>query len=827
MATALGRPPAAAAGNHAAEAERPVVGQFQSAPRTWPDRVERLRQRAYSLGDSQPRGERLRLVTESYRQTEGQPAVLRRARALAHILAHNTIHLYPEDRIAGLPQRHVYKSQAIFQAVKPELAGRHDFPEFAGGRFADVDDLDEEQRALLAYWHQQPSMRAAMATQLTDETKRAIQYGVFSANGFIVGHCIPGFERTLALGLEGIAAAAATRRQSLQGQPQPANPNEGATFLEAVEIASRAVTAWAGRYGALARAQGTTETDPVRRAELDQLAATCEWVPANPPRTFHEALQSIWLVHRAVDMEFGDASALAISFGRLDQYLWPYYAADRDAGRLTPGQARELIEEFYVKCYRVYADQQIMVGGLTQDGTDGTNDLSYMFLDVAAQHRLLIDLGARVHRGTPDAFLRKCAEVTQYNLGFSIFGDNATIAALVRAGIPERDAHRYSIVGCVEVVIPDVAAPRTMEHQFNLAKCLELALNDGKCRLSGVQVGPQTGDPRAFTRYAHVLDAYHAQVAHFERLACEATNVGHRVQQNFTPVPFLSGTMQGCVESAKDLTAGGARLNPSGGCVPGLANVPDSLAAIKKVVFEDRRADMATLVDALDANFQGYDALRAALLRAPKFGNADPSVDRIAREEQLFDYDHVMRYTTEHGGPFLRLHFTGSDGVTFQWGPRTGALPDGRLARTPIAISVSPSQGMDVRGPFAAIKSVASLDHTAIPGGTSWIMELNSKHVRAANGSIDVEKIAELLRYAVDQGVANYAINVLDPEPLRTAMQHPEALPSLSARLYGYSEYIVNLDPRLQDFLLSRTDREPHERRLAEAGMLPEPWPPR
>jgi formate C-acetyltransferase len=820
--TAIARPPTGR--DPGAPAPPGDHGGVPDAGPAWSPRIDAIRRRSLAFADSQPRGERLRLVTESYRQTAGQPPVLRRARALAHVLAHNTVRLYPEDRLAGLPQRFVYHTEAL-HAFDPDARCKQlDFPELNGGHFphADADTLPPAERACLDWWQAQPGVRSAFGALLTPAARQAIRLGLFQGSGIFAGHMAVNYRKALAVGVEGL------RQEARARLADRALDARGRDFLAAVLIVCDAVTGWAARYAALAERLAAGEAEPGRREEYLALAAVCRRVPAHPPRTFREALQAVWFLLRAIEMEQGDVVSLGISVGRLDQHLFPYYAADLGAGRVTRQEARALLEELYLKLHRPYADAHIMVGGLKEDGPDaggdggdggaeservsagvedGTNELSYVILDIAQTHRLLIDLGARVHKGTPREFLRKCAALSACNVGFSVFGDEAALAAFERVGVALRDALRYTIVGCVETIIPGVAAPRTMEYSLNLDKCLELALNDGRCRLTGEQLGPRTGDPRAFTTFEQVLDAFRRQVCAAVDLATGAVRAAWQVSPDYVPVPFLSATWDDCIANARDLTEGGAAINASGVNDVGISTAADSLAALKRLVFDTRAADLATLLDALDRNWEGAPDLRRQAQRAPKFGNADPEADAIAREVALAHYEALADKRTLYGGRFWRLIFAVNVTAALGVAGRTGASADGRKAQDPVGVSVSPSAGRDVRGPFAALDSVLSLDQTAIPGGCSYIMELDPRHVRAADGSLDLERVTDLLQRFVDGEGVNLAINVLDPDELRAALALPGQYGGPAARMYGQSLYVAQMDRRLQEFLVARADR--------------------
>jgi formate C-acetyltransferase len=771
------------------------------------ERIASLTERALSFEDSAPRGERLRLVTESYKQTEGEPAVIRRAKALAHILAHNNIGIHADELFVGTPQRHVYGADALHYNDPRHWQSAMDYPEFTGGIFAVRDGVSEEWKADLEYWKQQSSARSISAERFSAEIKKALEYGVIGVSGWVHGHSTAAFDRVLEMGLDGIKAEAEAKLENLQAAGEP----EGQDFLRAVLISCDGVIEHAHRYAELARKTASTEEDETRREELFAIAKVCERVPAGPAKSFAEALQCVWFVQRAIDMEMGDAAALANGWGRLDQYLHPYYETSIETGEITEAGARLLLTEFYLKLNRAYQDTLILLGGLRPDGADGTNPLSYMLMEIHRDQGLLIDIDARVHSGTHAGFIRLCAEVTQQNLGFSFFNDEATVAALERIGIPREIALDYTPVGCVENIVPGYALPTTMDNYVNVAKCLELALNDGECMLTGQQLGPRSGDARKFGSFENVWRAFVEQVEYFTGLACEGTGIVQTAQPEFCPLPFYSATWWDPISKAKDLSQGGARYPYSGCNNIGLSTAADGLSAIKKLVFEEGRVEWPVLLEALKTDFDGQEDLKAILLaEAPKYGNDDPYADRMASDVHLAHYQALDDKRTVYGGRYALLLFSTNVMVVVMTGSRTAATPDGRGSREPVGISVSPTSGMDVRGPKAAMRSICSLDQTAVPGGSSYIMELNTEHIRNGDGDVvSVDKLADLLQYFVDLGGMNLAINVLDPEWIAEVMEDPESSPELSARMYGWSQYVKNLDPRLQQFLLDRAQRAP------------------
>lgn len=767
--------------------------------------IASLRKRALSFEDSPPRGERLRLVTESYKQTEGQGVAVRRAKAVAHTFTNNEIQIRDDELFAGLPQRSVYGSDSLHFNNPRHWESAMDYPELTGGIFPVHKEIPEDLQKHLDYWQAQKLARAVVAENMTPEIKKAIEFGALAVSGWVQGHSNAGFDRVLQLGLEGIKAEAESKLTELQS----AGTNEGQDFLKGVLIACDGVIQHAKRYANLARDTAASESDSERKSELLRIADTCDRVPAQPANNFHEALQCIWFVQRGVDMEMGDAAALANGWGRVDQYLYPYYRSDIDSGHTTDEEVRLLLTEFYLKLNRAYQDTLILLGGLTAGGEDGTNELSYMLMEIHRDQGLLIDIDARVHSNTPSDFVHLCAEVTQKNLGFSFFNDEPTIAALERIGIPQEIAVQYSPVGCVENIVPGYATPTTMDNQVNVAKCLELALNDGVCMLTSTRIGPETGDPASFKSFADVWDAFVTQLNHLVDLGCQGTSIVQKGQAGRLPLPFYSATWWDPISKAKDLTEGGARYPHSGCNNVGLSTAADSLTAIKQLVFEKHKIDWNDLLDGLRTDFAGKTDLQNTLLDdAPKYGNDDDEADQMASDVHMAHYAALEDKVTAFGGRYLLLIFNTNHLVVVSHGSRTAATPDGRSARKPVGISVSPSEGRDVSGPKAAMRSICKLDQTAIPGGASYIMELNTKHIENSDGDgVSTDRLAELLQYYIDLGGMNLAINVLDPEWIEEVMNDPTSNPNLSARLYGWSQYVKNLDPRLQEFLLDRTRR--------------------
>ncbi len=759
-------------------------------------RLERLKERALSFADDKDPAERGRAVTEAWREYDAAPIIIRRARALERTLDTETIRIDPDERMVGRAKRRFAVHRGMHEQYKwaNQLSG----PEFSGGALDAAEAPPDDIRELFSYWRESYTGPWQHLNPLrTDEDRRAMRAAVFLGSGLDFCHTCPGFHIALKRGLEAIANEARERLQS----PGATGclPTRARAFYEAVAICCAALIRYAERHAHEAERVAAEQPNVELRRELEQMAAICRRVPRHPPRTFREALQCVWFVHLADEAE---ANGSAQSFGRFDQYMWPYYQRDVAEGRLTYAEALELIEELWLKCYKTFDFQYLTIGGVRPDGTDGTNELSHICLEATERCRTPRDVGVRVHQGTPKAFLRRAAAVARLGLGRpDLWNDEVVIEALTKRGIALEDARNYGVIGCVELTLPGQCNSRTMCNKINLSKCLELALNDGRCQMSGEQIGPRTGE--SFDTYEALHAAYCAQARHFIRLAMRDTVRAQRIQAKVFPFPFRSAITEGCLKSGRDIMDGGAKYNPAGVNLLGIANIADSLAAIKLLVFARKRLSLDELREALRSDFEGAEPMRQMLLNeAPKFGNDDDYVDQIAAEEVAFYCREVAKYRTAEGGPFLPLIFTTSSASLYNVGPRTGASADGRRAGQALTTSCNPTHGADRRGATASASSVAKIDFSDTPGGVSYILDL---HPTAVSGDGGANKLAALIRGFFDAGGMEIGLNVYDEATLHAAQQEPERYQGFMVRLFGFSTQFVALSPEQQEFVIERT----------------------
>ncbi|MBC7235148.1 MAG: hypothetical protein H5T69_04860 [Chloroflexi bacterium] len=667
-----------------------------------------------------------------------------------------------------------------------------------------------------------------------EERERAAERGL--TIGSVFGHIVPDYPKLLRLGLTGIMAEVEAQRPHVQ------SPEEAA-FLDSVEIALKAVIEYTARLAERCAGEAESCSDPVRACELRQMAANLRQAPAGPAHTFWQALQSVWLLHMIFH-----ASMNGNAMGRLDQYVWPYLRADLQAGRLTLDEAAELADCFCLKFNerakttedqapeartvdqdlpqartrhntssqqgtrrdRIDATnhwlQNIVVGGLTPEGEDGTNPLTYLLLESYRRHKMTNPLlTVRLHRGSPDELVRYTCEVLKDGGGMpALFNDEQLIPALERLGIPTPDARDYTNDGCWEVIIPGRTDFRF--QRISMMLCLEWALNRGVSRIPNLQEevsGVDTGDPRTFTTFEQVWAAFLVQMDHM--VGGLVQHVMDTIDDRYTiaPVPLLSALIEGPIAARRDMTAGGARFRTFGMLLESASHTIDSLTAIKKVIFEDRAATMAELCDALDADYCGYEWLRAKLLAAPKYGNDDPYADAVGQQLIEAFTATVARHAEAHRA---RMLFPSGVG-TFSWyigiGEGLGASPDGRLAGQPVSSNFSPALGRDKHGIPGAILSYASMHRHNLPAGGPLDLRLNRHLVQGDEGT---QRMVGLVRSFVETGGNMMTLTVVDTAELRAAQREPEKYRSLRVRMGGWCAYFTMLSRQQQDHHIRRQE---------------------
>ena len=807
---------------------------------------------------------RAKLITESYKATEGQPTITRRAEAFAHILRNIPIIIRDNELIVGS------------STIAPR--GCQTFPEFSyqwledeldtvETRSADpfyiAEETKQELREVHKYWKGKTSSELA-TSYMAPEAIRAIEHNIFTPGNYFyngVGHVTVKYEEVLAIGYKGIidkAQAELDRCQVGDG-----NYVKKSHFLKAVILSCQAVIEYAERYAELASQMATECTDPVRKQELLQISQNCSRVPANGATSFYEACQSFWFVQQLLQVE---SSGHSISPGRFDQYMYPYYKADLDKGIITRESAQELLDCIWVKLndlnkvrdaasaegfagYSLF--QNLIVGGQDKDGNDVTNDLSVMCILASMHvHLPMPSLSIRVWNGSPHELLIKAAELTRTGIGLpAYYNDEVIIPALLNRGLTLADAREYNIIGCVE---PQKAGKTDGWHDaafFNMCRPLELVFSKGMDK--GELVGIQTGDVTKMTTFEEFYDAYKKQMEYCISLLVNADNAIDVAHAERVPLPFESCMVDDCISRGLSVQEGGAIYNFTGPQGFGIANMADSLYAIRKLVYEDKKVSMEEYKEALAWNYdKGLDkqsvkdisemilkgmqdggmnvtedtakAVLTTVMRlkpteeqlrrfteihhmideVPKYGNAIDDVDYFARDVAYTYTRPMQKYHNPRGGQYQAGLYPVSANVPL--GGQTGATPDGRYAHTPVADGVSPSAGKDVKGPTAAATSVSRLDHFIVSNGTLFNQKF---HPSALAGREGLEKFVSLIQTFFDQKGMHMQFNVVDRETLLDAQKHPEKYSHLVVRVAGYSALFTTLSRSLQDDIIRRTEQ--------------------
>ncbi|MFH2052830.1 MAG: trans-4-hydroxy-L-proline dehydratase [bacterium] len=761
--------------------------------------------------------ERARLIHEAYLEFEGaEPAPVLRALAFKHLMERRTLWIGEGELIVG--------ERGEAPALTPT------YPELCCHTLEDLQVMDVRDRisfrvddrmrrlqeeTIIPFWRER-SMRERILQRMTPAWKDCYAAGIFTEfmEQRAPGHTVADgkiYER----GFADFKGAIEARIAAETGKDEEARARRDQ--WRAMAICCDAVMILGRRYAAHARELAEAEPDPGRRDELEAIAARCDRVPAHAPRTFAEALQTYWFVHLGVISELNVWDAF--SPGRLDQHLEPFYSRELAAGTLTREQAEELLQCFWVKFNNQPAPPKVGVtlkesgtytdfanigsGGVTADGRDGVNEVSYLVLDVVDEMRLLQpSSNVQVSRLNPDRFLKRACAIARRGWGQpSFFNAEAVVEEMVRMGKTLEDARCGGTSGCVETGAFGKEA-YILTGYFNLPKILEITLHDGRDPRTGKQLGPVTGPAAGFGSFEEFWEAFRVQLEHFIGIKMEGNDVIEDLYARHMPAPFLSVVIDDCIAAGKDYNAGGARYNTSYVQGVGIGSMADSLAVLKTHVFDQRSFTMAELLAALADDFQGHDRiLRLVRDRTPKYGNDDDRADDLMRLAFAAYRDAVDGRPNRKGGAYRINMLPTTCHVYF--GSVIGALPDGRRAGLPLPEGISPNKGADRRGPTAVIRSAAKMDHLST-GGTL----LNQKFTPAIlEGEKGLEVLAGLVRgyFALDGHHIQF--NVVGRETLREAQRKPEDYADLIVRVAGFSDYFNNLDRALQDEIIARTEQ--------------------
>ena len=837
--------------------------KFQTSDIPKTERIQRLVDHLY---EHMPviESARAKLLTESYKATENEPIITRRAKAFAHILRHIPIIIRDDELIVGsstlAPRGCQTYPEFSYQWLEDEL-------DTVETRSADpfyiAEETKEELREVHKYWKGKTTSELALS-YMAPEVVRAIEHNIFTPGNYFyngVGHVTVKYEEVLAVGYEGIIKKA--EQELSECNVGDGDYAERSHFLQAVILSCQAVIEYARRYSALAQEMAEQCTDAARKEELLRIAENCSRVPAKGAQNFYEACQSFWFVQQLIQLE---SSGHSISPGRFDQYMYPYYKKDMENGNISREFAQELMDCIWVKLndlnkcrdavsaegfagYSLF--QNLIAGGQNKEGEDVTNDLSFMCIQASMHVRLpQPSLSVRVWNGSPHEFLIKAAELTRTGIGLpAYYNDEVIIPSLQNRGLSLEDAREYNIIGCVE---PQKAGKTEGWHDaafFNMCRPLELVFANGEDK--GEMVGVPTGEVTEMSSFEEFYNAYKKQMEYGISLLVNADNAIDVAHAKRCPLPFLSCMVDDCLKRGKSVQEGGAVYNFTGPQGFGIANMADSLFAVRKLVYEEKKVTMEEMKEALAWNFgkgldqqsvsdtaeavlrkmkdagqkidentvssilqavmnaqpgeekmKRYEEIHNMIEEVPKFGNDIPEVDYFARDVAYTYTKPLQNYKNPRGGQFQAGLYPVSANVPL--GGQTGATPDGRYAHTPVADGVSPSAGKDVNGPTAAATSVSRLDHFIVSNGTLFNQKF---HPSALSGREGLEKFVALIRSYFDQKGMHMQFNVVDRDTLLDAQKYPEKYKHLVVRVAGYSALFTTLSRSLQDDIIRRTEQ--------------------
>ena len=780
------------------------------------EKTRRLRRESLDLRPSIS-SERAELLTDFYQEHSGRHSVpVMRALSFYHLCQNKTLYLGEEELIVGE------------RGPRPKAVPT--YPELNCHSLEDLEILDSRpktsyqvpQRCLEAYeskvipYWQGRSMRDRIFANLAAEWHEAYEAGMYTEfmEQRAPGHTVLD-DKIYTKGMLDFKGDIAESLASLDFEEDP-QAQEKLEALRAMDVACDAVILFAERHAELAENRAAVEEDPRRRAELEKIGEVCRQVPAGAPRDLHEALQYYWFCHLAVITELNGWDAF--NPGHLDQHVLPFFEKGLAEGSLTRESARELLEAFFVKFNNhpappkvgvtaaesgTYTDfANINIGGLLQDGSDGSNEISHILLDIVDEmHLLQPSTNVQVSRKTPDALLDHTLRVVRKGYGFpSIFNADTVVEEQIRQGKSLEDARAGGCSGCVEVGAFGKEA-YILTGYFNLPKVLELTLHNGFDPKTQRQLGPETGEAASFADFDELFNAFERQLRHFVDLKIRGNQIIESLYAREMPAPFLSVLIDDCIAAGRDYNAGGARYNNTFIQAVGIGTITDSLAAIKELVYEKASSGLDELVAILDQDFSEDEPLRQRLLhRTHKYGNDDDYADEIMRRVFQSAFEAIDGRPTAKGGTYRLEMLPTTCHVYF--GSITGATPDGRLDGQPVSEGISPVQGSDRSGPTAVLKSAGKMDHVKT-GGTLLNMKFSPSLLE---GQAGIDNLAHLVRSYFKMDGHHVQFNVVNAELLRRAQADPASHRDLIVRVAGYSDYFCDLSPELQEEIIARTE---------------------
>ena len=758
--------------------------------------------------------ERARYLTQAMSEHWEENPLIRMSSALEYILNHISVIIREDELIVGCRTSKL-KGAPLF----PENKSR--WIEWDKDNFdrrvlqcalITEEEKDELREKILPFW-QGRTVEERLEELLPEDVTADMDKYIFTMMLEItygIGHFTMDHPKVLKLGLKGIISETEERLRTL---PESEQRGEKGLFYEAVIRSLKAAIRFAHRYAEHAESLASQEPNAERSAELKEIARVCRRVPEHPATSFHEAVQSVYFIHLISQIESGGNS---ISLGRIDQVLYPFYKADKLAGRITPDEARELLALLFIKTNEIWnvleeafipggegtegkTTQNVTVGGIGRDGEDATNELSYIGLDAYADVRTVQpNFGVRLSAKSSDDFFLKAVNYCRDGVLMHFFNDDAIVPSLVKAGHTLEDARDYGVVGCLEPNAQAKTFGSTFAVQFNGIKCAELALSNGIDNIFGYVSGIETGDPAAFVSFDDVWNAYDAQVSHFIAQMVKGMQALDRAIAEKVPSPFASAMVEGSLEKGLDLTKGGAIYNSTGVQFMGFANVVDSLYAVKKVIFDEKRYTITELAQWLSNDWLDAEDKRSYFLnRIPKYGNDNDEVDAMAARIIEHFCTVLAKHKNYRGGAFWPGIF--SVGFHIAMGAFTGATSDGRNAGDVLGNGITPTNGNARSGPTAVMNSVVKLPIVRVSNGANLNMRFQGRRIKPDN-------LMALIRAYFDKGGTQVQFNMLDSTILRDAQQHPHKYRDLIVRVSGYSAEFTGLSEIAQNEIINRTE---------------------
>lgn len=754
--------------------------------------------------------QRSRLMTESYKETEGESMVLRRAKSLSNNLNKMGIFIRDYERIVGYQTA---DPNGIFHPIEQNWKSPLRLAQSPAGKMLLDAAGRRELKKLCDYWKGKAISDRHQAI-LPDSLKKYWTYEGTFLWSQLSELGIPNYEKLFKLGLKGLIGEIQEKLAQIDKEI-PGDYVEQKEFLTAAIISLEAVISFAKRYAALAKKSAARQKNASRKKILTEIAETCQWVPENPPRTFIEAVQFFYFIHLVRYLEY---STLGIGI-RIDQLFGPYYEKDLKARRITKDETLGILQLLWIKLNElglVYSPtvssvyggvaslQAVTIGGTDEQGNDVTNDLTYLTMEAARTLKIIEpSIVLRMHDKTPAAVYEKATDVIKTGIGYpSLFNDEALIPLFERWGVPTEDAKRYAVTGCVYIEIPGKNVVRRSVGYFVLPKCLWWALHSGVNPKTGEQHGAPTPDPATFKSWRDVLDAYAEQVRFFTEKIEGLERVNNELLMQYAPRPFYSAVLDGCIERGQDCRKWvyNSMLHHFSQVIGG-TNVADAITAIRKVVFEDKKVTLPELIAVMDKNWEGRDDIRQACLHAPKFGNDEDYADLIAAEVQARG-EAAMESVKDRFG-----HSHRGDGsavsATYGLAADTPATPDGRQDGEPFSDStLAPAPGRDKKGPTAVLKSVSKISTV-----DTFNHLLNQKFLPKFFEDDVKPAFLGYLKTWKELNIPHIQFNVVDKETLLAAKARPDKYSDLIVRVAGFSAYFVDLSSGLQDHIIARTEQ--------------------